>query len=159
MQPFSVFTSQGSISGGNTAGSPNRIVASDGSDNVPATSFSVSNAGYLQTGTLAGGGAGRINFPNTYSGAHTLTLLESLTTEDTTSAGYTVTLPAVSGAQGQEYTLINIGSNTLTVQGNGSDNIQLSGGSNANTQTIAAGTSATLRCVKNHAGTYQWFMK
>jgi hypothetical protein len=157
--------SGGQIQVSSNSNNPNRVVAAGPNDDINSNQQNVNAAGQRQDGSGTEGATGNnqsvgvIRTPNLYSTTHTLLQSESIVYEDTTSAGYTVTLPAAAGACGQEYIIWNIGSNTLTIQGAGSDDIQLAGGSNANTQTVATLQSATLRCAKNHGGTLQWFMK
>jgi hypothetical protein len=157
----SFYGPSGAVNYNSNAGIPNAVIVTDGNGNVALASNSTAAAQKQTLGSgTTGGGAGKVNTPNAYTGAHTLTANENFVTEDTTSAGYAVTLPAASSSIGQEYTILNIGtSNSVTLTGNGSDNILLIGGSSANTQTIGSLTMYTVRCALNHSAVAQWYMR
>jgi hypothetical protein len=79
----------------------------------------------------------------TVTGALALTSAHRIVLADCTSAGFTITLPAVASSANVRYTIIKINSaNTLTIQGNGAETIN---GSNTKTLTTQY-TSFNLVC-------------
>ena len=65
------------------------------------------------------------------------TITNSLIIGDTTSAGFTITLPAASTSTGQTLEIVKkAAANTLTIAGHGTDNINVMGFASANTVTL-----------------------
>ena len=105
------------LANGNTAASPNTLVLRDSSGNIV-------NVG-TQQNTLTTTNTIVNPTPVSQTASFTAAVDSDCYQCDATSGAIVVTLPAVAGCTGREYTIVKIdsGSNHVTPTGNGSENI------------------------------------
>lgn len=114
-------------------------IVNDGSGNlyVSLTNSNINNALTSATNWIAQGNSSVTAVSNTYQ----IVTTDNIIRGDTTSAGFTVTLPTIATSKGKKFVVKNIGVNLLTVAGHGAETID---GSNTYTSMSAQYNSVTV---------------
>jgi len=104
---------------------------------VSITNSNLNNALTDGTNWRVQGGASPTNVSTTY----TALISDEIIRGDTTSAGFTITLPTIATSKGKKFIIKNVGTHTLTIKGNGAELID---GANTNADMEAFGNSTTV---------------